>query len=293
MSQGIRKRDIGLDILKGIGCLLMLVAHSNLALRGYKPFAFYGGFAPALFFAVSGVTAAFQAARYAPRGVLLAYLFLFLLGFSFNRITDPGFLEEINFDIIQMIAIGACIVYLLEYYFHLGAWVYLALALLAFSAKFLFLALLQEQIVFGISSIFVPPGVFPVFPWLFLFFLGMYAYRTRNLYNLLLALIAGGLYFFLLSRGVNLDLENKWDMSIGYFLACCMLVLGGFFLVRAISVFQQRRGMELLLFLGTNSLLFLYVHFPLILYLKDRKIQHTVFVINRNPYLFWLLVLAL
>lgn len=77
MSQTTPKRDIGLDILKGIGCLLMIVAHSNLSLRGYKPFAFHGGFAPALFFAVSGVTAGFQAARYAPRGVLLSYLFCF------------------------------------------------------------------------------------------------------------------------------------------------------------------------------------------------------------------------
>jgi hypothetical protein len=293
LTETIVKRDAGLDILKGVGCLLMLVAHSNLSLRGYAPFAFYGGLAPAVFFSVSGVAAGFQAARYTARGVLISYLFLFLLGFSFNRITDPGFLQEINFDIIQMIAIGACVVFLMEYFFRCSTWGYLILAWLTFALKFPLMALLQGRIIYGISSIFLPPGIFPVLPWLFLFFLGIFAYRARNFYNLLLALTAGGLFFILLSQGFYLDLENKWDMSFGYFLLCCILVHGSFFLMRALPMFKQHRGMGLLVFLGTSSLLFLYVHFPIILYLKDYKIQHTVYVINHNPYLFWFLALAL
>ncbi len=293
MTKTAAERDLSLDVLKGIGCLMMIVAHSALSLHGYQPFAFYAGLAPALFFAVSGVTAGFQAERYEPRGVLFSYLFLFLIGFSFNRITDPGFLEEINFDLLQMIAVGAAIVYLLETWRRPSVWLYLLFACAAYTLKFLVLALLQERVIYGISGILVPPGIFPVFPWLFLFFLGMFAYRNRNGFNLLLALITGGLLFLLPALNVNLDLENKWNMSLGYFLLACTVLLMIFFIVRAIPVFRQRRGMGWILFLGTNSLLFLYVHFPLILYLKEHNIQRKVLLINQHPYLFWLLVLGL
>jgi hypothetical protein len=40
-------------------------------------------------------------------------------------------------------------------------------------------------------------------------------------------------------------------------------------------------------------LLFLYVHFPIILYLKDIRIHRNVQLIFNHPYLFWLLVLGL
>ncbi|OQX63887.1 MAG: hypothetical protein B5M51_04505 [Anaerolinea sp. 4484_236] len=288
-----KKRDLVLDVLKGLGCLLMVVAHSNLGLRGYKPYAFYAGLAPVLFYAVSGVTASFQATKYRPRSVLLTYAFLFLLGFSYNRITDAGFLEEINFDIVQIIAVGACIVYLLEYYFKPSSWVYLLLSGLTFALKFPISALTGGKIVFGVTGIIVTPGLFPIFPWLFLFFLGVFAYRTKNLYNLFFALVAAGLYYLLPMWGIDLDVENKWDMSVGYFLLSCILVFASFFLVRAIPFFHQRVGMGLPIFLGRNSLLFLYIHFPLVLYLKSQKIHHKELVINRNPYLFWVLILTL
>ena len=289
----VTERDLKLDILKGFGCLMMVVAHSSLSLHGYGPYAFYAGLAPALFFAVSGVTASIQASRYQPRGVLLSYLFLFLVGFSFNRITDAGFLEEINFDLLQMIAIGAAVVYLLEYHQRITAWVYFFSAIAVFAIKFLFLALLQDRIIYGISGIVLPPGIFPVFPWLFLFFLGMFAYRIRNFWNALLGGFGMGLFFLLPRLGYELDLENKWNMSIGYFLLAFSVVLLFFFVVRLVTAFQQRKGMGLLLLLGTNSLLFLYVHFPIILYLKEHNVQRKTMLINQNPYLFWLLVLGL
>ncbi len=292
-SPPVTERDLKLDMLKGFGCLMMVVAHSSLSLHGYGPYAFYAGLAPALFFAVSGVTAGIQATRYQPRGVLLSYLFLFLVGFSFNRITDAGFLEEINFDLLQMIAIGAAVVFLFEYHQRITAWVYFFSAIAVFAIKFFFLALLQDTIIYGISGIILPPGIFPVFPWLFLFFLGMFAYRIRNFWNILLGGFGMGLFFLLPRLGYELDLENKWNMSIGYFTLAFSIVLLFFFVVRLITAFQQRKGMGLLLFLGTSSLLFLYVHFPIILYLKEHNVQRKTLLINQNPYLFWLLVLGL
>ncbi len=286
------KRDTSIDILKGIGCLVMIVAHSSLNIGGYEIFKFWGGLAPVLFYSAAGVTAAFQAQKYKPRGVLLTYAFLILLGFSFNRITDPGFLKEIEFDIIQMIALGSMIVYLLEYYLHPRAWVYFVLGLIAFGLKFILQSLFAGIAIVGFTNLLFPPGIFPIFPWLFLFFFGLFAYRINNYINLGAAIGFSLILFILQKINIPLDLENKWDMSLGYFLACSIFLFCAFFILRTIPFFQQiQKG--LLTFLGQNSLLFLYVHFPIILYLKDIRVHRTVKLIYQHPYLFWMLILAL
>ena len=288
------QRDTSIDILKGVGCLVMIVAHSSLKSIGYEQFKFWGGLAPVLFFSATGVTAAFQAQKYKPRGVLLTYAFLFLLGFSFNRITDPGFLQEPEFDIIQMIAIGSVAVYLLEYYLRPRAWIYFLLGFLAFGLKFILQKFLVGISIAGVTNALIPPGIFPIFPWLFLFFFGLFAYRINNYFNAGLAAGFGALLFVLQKINFPIDLENKWDMSLGYFLASGILVFFAFFILRFIS--SQRKIFKyegLLTFLGKNSLLFLYVHFPIILYLRENHIQHDVKLIFRHPYLFWLLALGL
>jgi hypothetical protein len=289
------QRDTTIDILKGIGCLVMIVAHSSLNFGGYERFKFWGGLAPALFFAATGVTAAFQAQKYKPRGVLLTYAFLLLLGFSFNRITDPGFLQEIEFDIIQIVAVGSSAVYLLEYYFHPRAWIYFLLGLLAFGLKFILQKLLTGIFIAGITNALVPPGIFPIFPWLFLFFFGLFAYRINTYINAGLAAGFGATIFILQKINLPIDIDNKWDMSVGYFLACGILVFSTFFILRFISSWREKifNYDGLLTFLGQNSLLFLYVHFPIILYLKEIRIHREVQMIFRRPYLFWLLVLGL
>jgi uncharacterized membrane protein len=288
------RHDTTIDIIKGIGCLVMIMAHSSLNFGGYERFKFWGGLAPVLFFSATGVTAAFQAQKYKPRGVLLTYLFLFLLGFSFNRITDPGFLKEIEFDIIQTVAMGSMVVYLLEYYFRPPTWIYFGLGLAAFGLKFILRKLLIGISIVGVTNALVPPGIFPLLPWLALFLLGLFAYRVKNLVNAGLA--AGfGITLFLLQRtGFPLDIENKWDMSLGYFLVCLILIFSTFFVFRLAAAWTRQLKREgPLAFLGKNSLLFLYVHFPIILYLKEIRVQREVRMIFRNPYLFWLLALAL
>jgi hypothetical protein len=288
------QRDNTIDILKGIGCLVMIVAHSSLNIGGYDRFKFWGGLAPVLFFSATGVTAAFQAQKYRPRGVLLTYAFLFLLGFSFNRITDPGFIKEIEFDIIQIVAVGSTAVYLLEYYFRPRTWVYLFLGLLAYGLKFALQRILAGTVIAGLTNTLIPPGIFPIFPWLFLFFLGLFAYRAHPYLSLGLAAGFGAALFLLQQAHIPMDIDNKWDMSPGYFLVSVVLLFSTFFVLRLASTRgSPLKYTGLLTFVGRNSLLFLYVHFPIILSLKEIRVHRKVQLIFQQPYLFWLLVLGL
>jgi hypothetical protein len=105
---------------------------------------------------------------------------------------------------------------------------------------------------------------------------------------------SGAVLFILQKTNYPLDLENKWDMSTGYFIVSITLVFSAFFILRVLASQEKLlRQKGLLSFLGKNSLLFLYVHFPIILYLKDNHIHRTVRIIFQHPYLFWLVVLGL
>lgn len=287
------QRSLALDVLKGIGCVMMIIPHTGLNIHGYERFRIWGILAPVLFYAVSGITASFQAQKYSLRSFFLTYLFLFLLGFSFNRITDPGFLNEIEFDILQFVAVGSCIIYLLERYIHPSQWVYLILGFASAAAKPLIQMALNGTTFPGVNLI-VPPGIFPIFPWLFLFFLGLFCWRADNRFNLGLGLAFTVALIALWLSGYPLDIQNKEDMSFSVFLLCCSMLFLSFFLARALpKLFNNERLMSPFSFLGRNSLLYLYVHFPLILLLKHFRVVHRVEFINTHPYLIWAIALVL
>ena len=289
----VSQRNIALDVLKGIGCVMMVIPHTGLNIHGYERFRIWGILAPVLFYAVSGITASFQAQKYSPRSFLLTYLFLFLLGFSFNRLTDPGFLNEIEFDILQFVAVSSCIIYFLERYARPSHWVYLILGFASAAAKPLIQTALHGAIFPGVNLI-VPPGIFPIFPWLFIVFLGLFSWRADNRYNLGLGLAFTLALIGLWLSGYPLDIQNKEDMSLSVFLLCCSMLFLSFFLARALpKLFTYEKLMAPFAFLGRYSLLYLYVHFPLILLIKHFRIVHRVEFINTHPYLIWALALAL
>lgn len=287
------QRSIALDVLKGIGCVMMIIPHTGLNIHGYERFRIWGILAPVLFYAVSGITASLQAQKYPPRSFFLTYAFLFLLGFSFNRLTDPGFLNEIEFDILQFVAVGSCIIYLLERYVRPSNWAYFILGFASAAAKPLIQMALNGATFPGLNLI-VPPGIFPIFPWMFLFFLGIFVWRADNRLNLGLGLAFTLALTGLWLSGYPLDIQNKEDMSLAVFLLCCAMLFLSFFFARALpKLFNNERLMSPLSFLGRNSLLYLYVHFPLILLIKHFRIVHRVEFMNTHPYLIWALALAL
>jgi len=119
MKVGFEMRDHSLDLIKGFACLLMIFAHApgiansplTSLLYGHnnklvQTFYLLGEFAPVFFFSVSGVVGYLQAQKYQPKSVLLGYLFLFFLGFSYNGITQIEFYKDFQIEIIQIIAIG-------------------------------------------------------------------------------------------------------------------------------------------------------------------------------------------
>ena len=290
-------RDLTLDILKGLGCLLMIMAHMPYRAGVYRQLTFLGGFATVPFYAVAGVTATFQAQKYAPRAVTLNYLILFLLGFALNGFNSPDYLRPpvIHFDIIQIIALGSLCVYLLEYYLKPAAWVYLLLALLTFLAKLGLDILLPVQDHPALAGILLPySGTFPLIPWLFLFFLGAYAYRLGNWWNLGWALLLLGTYWTLVWSGLDLHYRSKYDMSVGYFLLSCMLLFVLYLCARGMALLRDSAGLAPLTFLGRNSLLFLFVHFAAIAFFYLRlQWNENIPLFRATPFLFWLFLLVI
>ena len=305
-------RDRSLDLLKGIACVLMIFAHSS-GIESILTGILYGNnshlveyvykigeTAPIFFFAVTGVVACMQAAKYPPKSILLQYSFLFLLGFSYNGITEINYYQDFSFEIIQIIAIGAVFVFLTQYFIKPPLFVFLGIGFSIFLMKLISdHNVWVHQILSLKGGLLIPPGPFPVLPWLSLFFLGPFAYYTKNRNNLIAASISIGLLVILKLFSIPLQPGNKWDMSIGYFLLSCVLLFMSFFVVR-IYVRQEKlsqglvkRIEDLILFLGVNSLLFLYIHKFIIRLLHNLATFQYFYQILRHPIVFWSLVLAI
>ena len=286
-------RDVSLDLLKGIGCLLMILAHSKVLVPDSGFMIYIGGFAPIFFFSVSGIAGYIQSHKYAPSKIFILYSILLLLGFSYNGISHPHFLVDIDFDILQMIAFGTLVAYFIERFLKPNIWIYGFLIIIPFGVKVIFLDLLQQNNIPWVSGIFLPPGLFAIFPWLFLFFGGLFAYKVENRFNLLAAFFLSVIYLILSYFKYPLDPQNKWDMSLGYFLLCNIILFLMFYVVRKFPYFQIEKGKSLILYWGRNSLLFLFVHIALIEILRNFKRLYYVRFILEYPLLVWILLLFL
>jgi len=253
-----------------------------------------GEAAPILFFPVAGITAYLQTRRYSPKPVILSYVFLFLLGFSYNGITQGDFYSNFLLEMIQIIALGACLVYIIQYVIKPAPAMYLTIALAIFALK-----LLNDHVTWlnGLMTVkrglIVPPGVFPLLPWLFLFFIGVFAYSARNFYNAIMAGTSISLLFLLKFLSFPLELWNKWDMSLGYFLLSCFMLLSVFYVVRRFEFFRNENAKEMVLFWGKYSLLFLFVHKFVIRLLHTIAGTAELYSLLSNPYLFWFLTIVI
>jgi hypothetical protein len=269
-SVSLSVRDHSLDLLKGVACVLMLLAHTQLQIDlPSKALTFLGSFAPVLFFAVSGITADFQARKYPVTGIVATYVMIFLLGLGFAAMVAGNFWVAFNMDILQIIAVGVLVLYLVQRHLKPGPWFHLGAAVTVFALKFVTDALPRDAWWMAyLDKVLLEPGNFVIIPWLFPFFLGMFCHFAPNRHNLWLAgsaVLALGLIW---ATGTPLGIDNRWDMSTGYFLFSILLTASSFYIARRIPQDFIARALSSLLWLGKNSLLFLYVHMGLIWLIK-------------------------
>ncbi|MBP0003057.1 MAG: DUF1624 domain-containing protein [Cyanobacteria bacterium SBC] len=313
----MKQRDYSLDAIKGLGCLMMIVAHTTWSQWGNDPLTFTGLFlgqsAPLLFFAVSGITSTFQITRRSLQTIVFSYLAIGILGISYNALIRPNLFFEwqtrLVFDILQIIAIGVIVVTLFEK-LRLGLkwdetrtrWIYLLLTFVAFAAHYI---VDKSPIVidFPWHFVFIEFGrvpSFPIFPWISTFFLGVYLYRSSIPENLFVSTIATsitGLYAFYYYSKLPIAeatfYASKVRFSIGYFFFSTALISIAFYVFRRYE--RLRQGNSLLVRFGTLSLIFLYVHWAVIFLISKfgKTIEHFGGTWNPNLLLLCFIVLAL
>ncbi|MGV8128219.1 MAG: hypothetical protein ACP5PV_13590 [Methanothrix sp.] len=261
-------RDESLDALKGLGCIMMVLSHFT---QDWQVAGFLGGFAPALFFAVSGVVLTFQLQSKGILEIVFYYLMLFILGFSYNSIIEFTYYDNVNpisifskSEILHVISLS-CI----------------ALALGVSKVTWLFPVPFAIHYSLDLPAIgFLVGPVFSIFPWLSLFMFGVFLWKLKAHQKVMIGVIAiiSLLSVFQLT-GVNL---NKMVMSLDYFLLCLVVVTASSI---AIGHWKSFRSNGLIQFFGQNSLLFLYVHFLI------GSAVTTAFGVPHNL-LIWLLIFA-
>jgi hypothetical protein len=286
---GTTARDHSLDLLKGVACVMMLLAHTQLQIDlPSKAVTFFGYFTPVLFFAVSGITANFQARKYPVAGIFATYGMIFLLGLSFAAMISGNFWAAFNMDILQIIAVGTLTLYLVQRYLNPGPWFHLGAATAVFALKLATDGLSRDLWWMSyLDNVVLEPGNFVLIPWLFPFFLGMFCHLAANRYNLVLAATALLVMVGMGVLGVALDINNRWDMSTGYFLFSLLIVSSTFYVARRLPQDIISRAFSWLLWLGKHSLFFLYVHMGVIWMVREytEKVW--------DSYLVWPVVTAL
>jgi len=299
-------RDNSLDLLKGLACLMMAIAHAPIIFKDSSVVAqlyFIGHLAPVIFFAVSGATVLFQLQGRSLKTILATYVILFFAGYSFNGIINPDIYHNLRIEIIQIIAIGCVLIAIIESRLAPANWLYLVLGAGIFGLKILLDLWAPEfdgakHIMPRVDYTHWTPTVdyvhwfdtntkgpaeiltgFPLLPWLFLFPLGVAAYRQSNRMNAMLAVSIGSASLLMYCYGVDLNWHEKWDMSTGYFLISCTCLFFTFFVFRVLSPWITNPNNPIV-FLGRNSLLFLYVQFSMLFFAGLLSFK--------NQYLWWL-----
>lgn len=276
----MKKRDWSLDFIKGIACILMIMAHSlrsplgggNLQMFINHLLGFIGGLAPVLFFAVSGITSMFQVKKNM-RGMVILYTLFAIVGLSYNLIWRPNLYVDFASDIFQIIAMGTIITVFLEKYLKPNKWLYFLLAVLIFVIHY---STTRNIDPFIGKQLLFSPGNFTLFPWLSMFFLGVFFYKLKPIISLIFSVVFSIILLILIYFHKLDQIGQKFDMSIGYFLVSMILVSFSFYISKNI---KETRATKIVTYFGENSLLFLYVHLLLIMVLRNSISNHLIYYV--------------
>ncbi|THB68824.1 MAG: hypothetical protein D6B27_01825 [Gammaproteobacteria bacterium] len=277
-----KKRDLSLDLIKGIGCIMVPVAHIFSSKQPSVAEVWVDGFAEMgaiLFLSVVGVTSMLQIRNgYSLRGTVLFYIFLGIIGVSFNCLLPQYFIDCWAFEIFQIIAFGAIFTAVIEYYLKPKPIFYLLIAVSIVAMKFILDFAFEQGLIEKTSLpnfIFPPDNIyldsgeidypgFALIPWLFIFPLGVFAYQARSIVNLIMGTFSFSLLAALYYFGYQPEIFKKWDMTIGYLLFSVTVMFYIFYITRLLNSYVLK-GENILTRLGKDSLLLMYVHLPAIL----------------------------
>lgn len=271
-----RTRDPVIDYLKGSACVMMIIAHTpNFQPDDPVVAMFYSlaAFGTILFFAMNGANTAQQVRRYPLGYIVRLNLILFVFGTTFSVIVHPDLYQRYVLEILQIIAMGSIAVALVAKGVGGRPWCFGLIGLLIPLIKFLRDAYWPEF--HGAGVLFVhqaylphenlPEGMkrfwpgFPVFPWLYTFFWGVFAYSLSQRQQLGLMLTCVGLYVLGDYWGVIGSWREKWDTSIAFWLLMTFKLSLFLWVLRALPArWLQIPGFVTLF--GKHSLSFLFVH---------------------------------
>lgn len=257
----MKERDYSLDYIKGFACIFMILIHAITLVTVGKSgvggifgiLAFFGGTAPVLFFAVSGITSSVFQVKKSIKAIIPAYFVFGVMGVSYIAIWRANVYKGSLCDILQMMAMAVIIIVLIEKNIKTNKIFYLFASIAVFLIHYFITSKIPA---FPLRDFLFAPAVFPIFPWISMVFFGIFLYRIDKKWNLLIG-TSVFVISILASMVTKVDFSNKFNMSIGYFCVSIFVMSTVFFISRTIKF---KRLNNPILYFGKNSLLFLYVH---------------------------------
>ncbi|SHE80692.1 hypothetical protein SAMN02746089_00813 [Caldanaerobius fijiensis DSM 17918] len=267
-------RDRSLDFLKGVACLMMILAHAPVQIPPSWGLCFFiANMAPAVFFPITGITTLYQIKKRNLKVLFCFYAIFFVLGFSYNALWHTFyFTRDLVSDILQIVAIAVLIIAVFE-----------KAGFKDYSYMFLVPLLLHLLLTNTVTSNFflrefiMPPGVFTLLPWLGFFLYGVYMYKHSLLANIINTIIL--LLLLILYNGKFFS-SDKWNMDASYFFASLFLFSMLFIVTRGLKNVE----VPIINYFGRNSLMFLYTHIlfmrKYVRYFKLSQASLTFFIIS-------------
>jgi hypothetical protein len=271
-------RDESLDWLKGVACIFMVLTHAVSGLEGEISgyINLICGLAAGIFAGVTGVTCYYQSKSNRPTSmVLISYVWLFILGFTLTGIQNWRLIElnQLPFmfaNIVQFLFLGSA-VFIVLHRKQMSIRLALLFGILIFCVHTLSLKINFEFFPFGSYLFYSGKPSFSLLPWIGFMFIGYVLYKIlyKNMqYNKIITSISTIIFVGLLAtNGVNAF--HKYDMNFAY------MALNLSFMVICFSICRVITS-KIVIALGKESLLFLYVHL-VIIFVVSRFMNQSLF----------------
>ena len=279
-----------LDFLKGFGCFLMVVIHSSfkISTEPSVAYALIHIFASGTmyFLAATGITIVFQTRKYSLKYLTINGLLIAIFGLTYTTIVHPKLYDHFIFEILQLIGISSIITAWVHLTFKPNYWTYLLLGLAVYGLKLLsdwYLPNVGHGILLpdvrSNPDLLLQPGSFSLLPWLYQFFFGIFAfYATQRIIFIAAILNITATLFLWLQYPDIAQINNKWDMSIGYFFYSNALFFTTFWVVRLLKNIGGKY--DFISYMGKRSLqVFMVQGFGLIV---------GSILLQISPYLTWI-----